>query len=265
MSKRLFDDQVAWITGAGSGIGRALALELARQGAVTVVSGRRADRLDEVVAAISSQGGRALSLACDVTDDDAVARTVATIAAELGGLDLAIANAGMAVRGRFEAMRIEQWRRQFDINVLGLVSTARHALPELRKRRGRLALMGSVAGYICHSGSSAYCASKFAVRAIGETLSQELHGSGVSCTSIHPGYVESEIAKVDDHGVFDPTREDRRPRQLMWPADRAARVMVRAIYKRKRECVVTGHGKLGAWMGRHAPGLVHLAVTRRRG
>lgn len=263
MSKALFQDKIVWITGASSGIGRALALEFARQGAIVAISARRVDRLDEVLGEIQALGGRGLALPCDVTRDDAVASCVDAMVAELGGLDVAVANAGLAIRGRFDRLTDAEWRRQLEVNVLGVVSTARHALGELRKRGGRLVLVGSVAGFVCAPGSSAYCASKFAIRAIGETLAQELHGSGTSCTTIHPGLVESEIAHVDNQGVFHADREDRRPRRLMWPTDRAARVMVRAIHARKGQYVFTGHGKLAAWLGNHTPGVVRWALTRR--
>ena len=112
--------------------------------------------------------------------------------------------------------------------------------------------------------TGAYTASKYALRAIGQTLSMELAGSGVTCTLLHPGFVESEIARVDNDGKHHPDREDKRPRQLMWPADRAARAMVDALHARKREMVFTGHGKVGAFLGQHMPGLVHLALTRGR-
>ena len=105
-------------------------------------------------------------------------------------------------------------------------------------------------------------ASKFAIRGLGATLSAELSGSGVTCTTIHPGYVESEIAKVDNAGQFDPERKDKRPARIMWPADRAAKVMIGAIHRRQREFVFTGHGRFGAFMGRHFPGLTHLLVAR---
>jgi short-subunit dehydrogenase len=84
----------------------------------------------------------------------------------------------------------------------------------------------------------------------------------VTCTTIHPGYIESEIAQVDKQGRFDASREDRRPKNLMWASDRAARAMVDAIAKRKREHTFTGHGKVGAFAGRHMPGLVHFSLTR---
>jgi short-subunit dehydrogenase len=142
--------------------------------------------------------------------------------------------------------------------------TARYALPYLRERKGRLALIGSVSSMLVAPGFGAYSASKYAVRAIGQALAAELHGSGVSCTTIHPGYIESEIAQVDNQGRFDASREDKRPKNLMWPADRAARVMVDAIAKRKREFVFTGHGKVGAFAGRHMPSLVHMGLTRNK-
>lgn len=259
-----FEGQVGWVTGGGSGIGRALAVELARQGADVAISGRRLDKLEETAAEIRALGRRCATIVCDVTDDASVAAAVATIASEMGRLDVAIANAGFSVMGRFEELGDEEWQRQLDTNVMGVVRTARHALPELRKARGRLALVGSVSGHLCIPKGSPYSASKFAVRAIGLTLSQELAGSGVSCTTLHPGFVESDIARVDNAGRFHAERKDSRPGTLMWPADRAAQVMVRAIHRRKREVVFTLHGKVGAWLGRHLPGLVHLAMTRGR-
>ncbi len=261
--KRRFHDQVVWITGAGSGIGRAMALAFAREGATVAISGRRRDRLEEVAADIEAAGARALVVPCDVTDEGQVAGAVATIIEQLWRLDVAIANAGFSVAGRIETLSADDWRRQLDTNVVGAVTCARHALPELRRTRGRLVLVGSVAGFVTAPGTGAYHASKFALRAIGETLAMELHGSGVSVTTVHPGFVESEIAQVDNRGHFDAARRDRRPAKLMWKSDDAARVIVDAVHARRREFIFTAHGRLVAFLGRHAPGLVHFAVTRR--
>jgi len=260
-----FDDKVVWITGGGSGIGQALALEFARAGADVAVSGRRVDRLRETVAQVEAGGRRGLSVPCDVTDDEAVHAAVASMVRHFRRLDVAVANAGMGVMGRFEDLTDAEWRRQFEINFFGAINTARHALPELRKTRGRLALVGSVSAMMCAPLAAAYSASKFALRAAGLTLSQELLGTGVSCTTLHPGFVASEIAQVDNAGRFDSRRKDRRPRLLIWPTDRAARLMLRAIHRRRREYVFTAHGKLGACLGRHAPDLVHLLMTRGGG
>jgi NAD(P)-dependent dehydrogenase (short-subunit alcohol dehydrogenase family) len=261
---RRFENKIVWITGGGSGIGKALALAFGKEGAIVAVSGRREDRLQEVVDELKSQGVKGLAVRCDVTDEASVAEAVQKVVKTLGGLDVAVANAGFSVAGRVEKLSAADWRRQLDVNVIGVAMTARYALPHLREREGRLALIGSVASMLATPGIGAYAASKFAVRAIGQTLAAELHGSGVSCTTIHPGYIESEIAQVDNQGRFDPQREDRRPKNLMWPADRAARAMVDAIAKRKREYTFTGHGKVGAFAGRHMPGLVHFGMTRNR-
>ncbi|MFM2248761.1 MAG: hypothetical protein RL071_4836 [Pseudomonadota bacterium] len=255
-----FDGQVALVTGAGSGIGEACALELARRGADLALLGRRADRLEAVAAAVRATGRRALSLPCDVTDHAALGAAVQAAVDGLGGLDLALANAGAGVNGRLEVTPVEQWRRQFELNVLGVVSTAQHCLPHLRARQGRLGLVGSVMGFLSLAGSGPYASSKAAVRSIGATLRLELAGSGVSCTTIHPGFVESEIAKVDNDGQLHPDRVDRRPSKVMWTADRAARVMVDALYDRKGDFVFTGHGKAAAFVAQHAPDLVELVL-----
>lgn len=263
MAKR-FGNQVVWITGGGSGIGRALAVAFAAEGAAVAVSGRREDRLAQVIEQIESQGAKGLAVRCDVTDEASVAEAVQKVARTLGGLDVAVANAGFSVAGRIEKLSAADWRRQLDVNVIGVAMTARYAIPHLRERKGRLVLIGSVASMLATPGVGAYAASKAAVRTIGQVLAVELHGTGVTCTTIHPGYIESEIAQVDNQGRFDASREDRRPKNLMWPADKAARVMVDAIAKRKREYTFTAHGKAGAFAGRHAPGLVHFGLTRAK-
>ncbi len=259
---RLFDERVAWITGGGSGIGRATAVELARQGAVVAVSGRRRDKLQAVVDEIEGLGGRATAVQCDVADEAQLEAAVALVAERFGRLDVAIANAGFSVAGRVEDLDAAAWHRQLDTNVIGAALTAKHALPRLRDTKGRVAFIGSVAAFICAPKLGAYNASKFAVRAIAQTLAVELEGSGVSATIVHPGYVDSEIAQVDNRGRFDPQRVDKRPKNLMWPADKAARVIVQAIHRRKREVVFTGHGKVGAFIGQHLPGIAHLMMRR---
>jgi NAD(P)-dependent dehydrogenase (short-subunit alcohol dehydrogenase family) len=258
----MFKDQVIWITGASAGIGRYLALEFAAQGGKLAISARREDKLAEVLAELKASGAEALALPCDVADEAQIAACAEAIIAHFGRLDVAVANAGFGVYGKIERLSAAEWRRQFDVNVTGLAMTARYALPHLRQSQGRLVLIGSVSAFLPYPSTGAYAASKAAVRSIGSTLSVELQGSGVSCTTIHPGFVESEIAKVDNEGVYRPERADRRPKHLMWPADKAARVMARAIYRRKRQFVFTGHGKLLAAIGQYSPALARWVVTR---
>jgi short-subunit dehydrogenase len=100
------------------------------------------------------------------------------------------------------------------------------------------------------------------VRAIGQTLAMELANEDVSCTLVQPGFVSSEIGQVDNEGNFHDEWEDKRPQQLMWSAEKAAKTIVKAIEKRKREFTFTGHGKVAAFFGKHAPGVVHHAITK---
>jgi NAD(P)-dependent dehydrogenase (short-subunit alcohol dehydrogenase family) len=253
---------VVWITGGGTGIGLALALVFARRGARVAVSGRRPDRLAAAVEAIAEAGGEGMAVACDVTDEAAVAAAVASVTDRWGRLDVAVANAGFGVAGRVADLSDADWRRQFDINVFGLVHTIRHALPALVATRGRIVLIGSVAGFVFAPKNGAYNASKAAVRAIGETLAAELAGGPVTATTIYPGFVESEIGQVDNDGVFDGNRKDRRPSAVMWTAPAAAAAMAAGIDARRREVVITGHGKLLVALSRWAPGLVALLARR---
>jgi len=257
-----FEDKTVWITGASAGIGRAMALQFAREGAHLALSARRTDRLDELVAEIEALDRKALAIPCDVTQEDTVADAVARTVDHFGQLDVAVANAGYGAAGPTATLELDVWRRQFDTNVFGVVSTFRHALPALAETRGRLALMSSVAAFVFGARSAPYSASKAAVHAIGATLSTELQGSGVSCTTVYPGFVASEIAQIDARGEYRSDWKDRRPAQLMWATDDAARVIVRAIHRRKREFIFTSHGKLAVFAARHLPATTHFLLSR---
>ena len=253
--KRL-ENKVAWVVGGTSGIGEACARRFAEEGATVVLSGRRRERLDVLAGAIAGADAEA----CDVTEDASIEAAAKAIEQRHGRLDVVLANAGFTVGGPVEELTGDDWRRQLNTNVVGAAMTARYALPALRRTRGRLALTGSVAAFMPAPQFGAYHASKHALRALGATLAVELEGSGVSCTTLHPGFVESEIAQVDNRGRRDPSRQDARPKLLMWSADRAARVMVQAIVERRREVVFTGHGRLAAFVGRHAPWVMQAVL-----
>jgi NAD(P)-dependent dehydrogenase (short-subunit alcohol dehydrogenase family) len=186
--KNSYKRKSVWITGGGSGLGKAMALECARLGALVAVSGRRADRLEETVRDIESQGGSGLAVPCDVSQEKQIITAVDHVINKFGSLDVAVANAAFPLKGEIETLEADDWRRQFEVNVIGAAMTAKHALPELRKTKGRLALVGSGASLATVPMYGAYCASKYALRALGQTLAMELHGSGLSCTVLYPGY-----------------------------------------------------------------------------
>lgn len=258
-----FAGQVAWVTGASSGLGRALALELARRGADVAVSARRVELLDEVALAIQALGRRSLVVPCDVADEDQVFAAADRIVAELGHMDVVVANAGYGVQGPCSQVRLEHWERQLDINVLGVIRTLHAALPHITARKGRLVIIGSASAFVWVKGFGAYQVSKAALRPLAYTLDAELHGTGVSTTLIHPGFVESEIAQIDNDGVRHPERADPRPARFMWTSERAARRMADIIHRRRLERTYTAVGWIGAVLAMHAPGLFQILARRQ--
>jgi NAD(P)-dependent dehydrogenase (short-subunit alcohol dehydrogenase family) len=256
------NEQVVWITGASSGIGKHLALEYARQGAIVAVSARRLELLGQLVDDIKQSGGKAQAFFCDVADEASIAACVQSVVDAYGKMDVAIANAGIGVYGRLEKLTTANWERQFRVNVIGLANTVKYALPHLKTTKGRLVLLGSVASFVPNPYVGAYGASKAAVHNIGETLQVELKGTGVSCTTIHPGFVDSNIARIDNEGNFHPDQADPRPAKLMWPTDKAAKVIVKAIHQRRRVFVFTGHGKFMVMLAKWWPGVVRRMMGK---
>ncbi len=256
------DGTVAFITGASSGIGAALAEEFARRGADVVLAARRAGRLEEVAERVRGHGRRALAVSCDVTRDGDLEAAVAQGLAAFGRLDWVVANAGFGVAGAMHKLTLDDVRRQFETNLFGVLRTFYAAREALLASRGCLAIVGSVSGELALPKSGPYCMSKFAVRALAQVLWYELGRKGVGVTLIEPGFVESEIRRVDRWGVLDPERPDDLPRWLPSPADAVARRMVRAIVRRRRKVVITGHGKVAVALERFAPGLLAWLVRR---
>lgn len=247
------------ITGASAGIGAALARAYHARGARLLLLARRRERLEAFAGTLG-----ALTYCGDVCKPEEVQAAIDLAKTSLGGLDVVIANAGFAVRGPIETLAVEDFRRQLETNVLGVIATVRAALPLLRASGGRLAIVGSVAASIPVPGTAAYSLSKAAVRTFTEILALELKGSGVSVTLLTPGMIESDIRKTDNFGNLHAETVDRVPRWVTMPADQAARIMVRAIDRRKREQIITWHAwfLLGAW--RCLPGLMRPILARQR-
>jgi len=255
-----FENKVVWITGGGSGLGKAYAIEFARAGANVVISGRRENQLNETVHEIEKESSQGLAIQCDVSREVEIIETVSKIVKTFGRLDVAIANAAIPITGKIEDLKYEDWKRVFEINVIGLAMTAKHALPELRKTKGRLVLVGSGGSMIASPNFCAYTSTKYAVRAIGQTLSMDLYKSGVSCTNIHPGYMNTEFAQIDNTGKVSSEKQ-KWDNPFTWTAEKSAKVSIGVIYKRKREYVISGSVKTFAWLGRHFPGVVHYLFT----
>jgi len=255
-------ENVVWITGASSGIGKAMAFEWARLGFKVVLSARRKELLEEIALEIRNSDGEALVVPVDIMEEKSIEDAVQRIITTWGRLDIAVANAGFGVFGSIDKLTAKDWNRQLQGNVTGLALTVKYTLPHLKQNQGRIGLVGSVGAYLPNPNVGAYGASKAAVNSIGLTLQVELMGTGVSCTTIHPGFVESEIARIDNEGLWHPERPDPRPSNLMWPTDKAAKVMVKAIMNRRRNYIFTTHGRVFVWMQRWFPSMIRTIVSK---
>jgi len=255
-----FENKTVFITGASAGIGRELAKEFARQGANLAIAARRMERLQSLASELTKTGGRVLPLSCDVTKDGDLENSVKATVAELGKIDVVVANAGFSVAGNVGRLTLEDYRRQFETNIFGVLRTIHATQEELKKSKGILVLIGSVSGYVSLPGISAYSMSKFAVHALASSLTYELKPHGVSVVLIAPGFVDSEIRQVDNKGRFQSDERDPIPSWLRMPTDKAARKIVAAVGKKRNEEVITVHGKVVVFIKRHFPWVVSLLM-----
>ena len=265
---RFFENRSVLITGASSGIGEELAWQLAQAGAKLTLCARRRDRLDALaqkIAAFGPNAPRPVICESDVTRDGDLERAVAEAVRAWGRLDVAFANAGFGIAAPLEKLRLDDYRRQFETNVFGVLRTVYAALPELEKSRGNLALVGSVAGWVSTAGASPYSMSKFAIRALAGAITPELRARGVTVTLLSPGFVTSEIRSIDNAGRRHPNAKDPVPPWMVVPTPKAAAEILRAVAKGKRERIVTGHGKVIVALQRFAPWLVRAGSSRGAG
>ena len=211
--KQILDRTVALVTGASSGIGAATAAALAAQGAAVALAARRRDRLDTIAAGIRDQGGTALVLESDITDQQQAADAVERTVAELGRLDTLINNAGVMLLGPAVGAPLSEWQRMVDLNVLGLLYCAHAAVPHLLRAAGDsprqvadVVNISSVAGRVARNGSGVYNLTKHGVGAFSESLRQELARRYVRVSLVEPGATATELAGHNRPEVLEAMR-----------------------------------------------------------
>jgi NADP-dependent 3-hydroxy acid dehydrogenase YdfG len=182
------------ITGASSGIGEATALTHAKAGASVALGARRKDRIDELAARIEDEGGTAVALEVDVSDEAAARGFVEAAHERFGRLDTLVNNAGVMLLGPVEQADSEDWRTMVNVNLLGLMYCTHAALPiMLGQESGDIVNISSVAGRFARAGNAVYAATKFGVGAFSEGLRNEITERGVRVTLIEPGFVDTEL------------------------------------------------------------------------
>jgi NAD(P)-dependent dehydrogenase (short-subunit alcohol dehydrogenase family) len=192
----LYDGGVSVVTGAGSGMGRCLALQLAAHGASLALADVNEKGLQETVALLSGSHGKVTQHLVNVADEEQVKRFADAVFAQHGRATVLFNNAGVALLGHFEEFSLKDFRWLMDINFWGVVYGVTHFLPLLKnEKRAHIVNTSSLLGFVGAAGQSAYCASKFAVRGFTESLHHELAGTSVGVTCVHPGFIRTSIAK----------------------------------------------------------------------
>jgi short-subunit dehydrogenase len=217
-------NKVVMITGASSGIGRGLAVEIAGRGANVGLVARRADVIDEVVREIEAAGGKAVALPADVQSEDSMRAAAEKLGASLGRVDVLIANAGIGPTRDAADFSAEEVSDVITVNVIGASNSVAAVIPEMVARgSGQLVAISSLAAYRGLPRSAAYCASKAAVSAFFESLRLDLEPRGIDVTIIHPGFIKTPLTAG---------RESQMP--FLMELDDAVGKIVRAIEKRRK-------------------------------
>ena len=234
---------VAVVTGASGGIGRALALELAGRGcdlALCDVS----DGVEDTADAVRALGRRVYVATVDVSNRDQMEGFAAAVEEHLGPAKLLVNNAGVSLTGDMVDYSLEDWDWMLGVNLYGVIYGIHFFLPQLTRTRGHIVALSSLFGLIGVGGQSAYCATKFAVRGLCESIDQELRGRGVGVTSVHPGAVDTGIVRGQARyrGASDNASTRRRAARLIgrgMSAEEAARRIADAAEARRSRLVLT--------------------------
>lgn len=257
--------KVSLITGASTGIGRALALELARRGARLGLAARDEARLGDVAAQCGALGAEAVVLPADVGSEDACRDLVRRTLAALGGIDFLVLNAGISMWAPFEELRdLAIFERMMRVNYLAGVYLCAEALPHLRASRGSIVGIASVAGLTGVPTRTGYAASKHAQIGFLDTLRIELLGSGVDVTIVAPDFVASEIRERAAGPDGQPLGAGHSPVQegRVMTAEACARRIVLAMERGERLAILSVRGRLGRWLKLLAPGLIDRVARR---
>lgn len=253
-----YKTKVCVITGAASGIGRALAVSLAESGAQLALSDINAEGLAETVEMVGG-ANRVMSDVFDMADAAAIAAYADKVETTLGKADYVFNVAGLTRLGSFVDTPLESMEKVMNVNYWGVVRMTKAFMDQILAKKGTLVNISSVFGLIGYAGQTHYCASKFAVRGFTETLAQELRGTGVGVCCVHPGGVATNVArnaKVDKMPLGDLTREEldvNFDKMAITPPEKAAQLILKGAAKKKRRILIGGDARFISLVSRLFP------------
>lgn len=250
MGRRVLNGKRILITGASSGIGRALAVEAAHRGASLVINGRDEERLQETTKLIGSTGAEIVPVIADITDPSDRDRLIRSAEQQLGGLDILINNAGLGATGHFQHATPERLRRIMETNFFAPCELCRLAIPLLKSGNDPAILfINSVAGRRAIPSRTEYSASKFALMGFSEALRGELSKDGIEVSTVSPGLTDSSF---EEHMIENHARHSLHAQRSMSSSD-CAKLVLDALEKRAYETTLTFQGKLLVTLSRLAP------------
>lgn len=268
MSHAVFAGKTVIVTGASAGIGRALCLELAPQRPRLVLAARDERRLHALAEECRALGAEALVAPTDVTVPDQCRTLVERAVARFEGVDALVNNAGMSMWARFDEVQdLSVFEGLMRVNYLGSVYATYYALPELKRRRGQIVAVASLAGLTGVPTRTGYAASKHALVGFFDSLRVELRGTGVAVTVVAPDFVVSEIHRRSLGPDGRPLGETPMQESKIMTTEACARMIAEAMAARRRLVVGSLRGKVGRWVRMVSPGLIDRVAERaiRRG
>ena len=245
--------KVAIITGSSSGIGKALAYELAGRGADLVLGARNIEKLNEIASDLVYQGKNVIAVKTNVAIENECKNLILSAREKFGKIDILINNAGISMRALFEDTDLDVIRKLMDVNFWGTVYCSKYALPYLLESKGSLVGVSSIAGYKGLPGRTGYSSSKFAMNGFLETLRIENRKKGLHVLIACPGFTETNIRNIALNAVGEQQGESPRDETKMMPADEVAKHIAKAIIKHKSTLILTSQGKMTVWLNKFFP------------
>ena len=263
MTRRSFAGRTVFVTGAGGGLGHAIALRFAQAGARIAAVDKYVGGIEQLQKEVEGLGGHCVAVPCDVTDAEACSRAIAATVQRFGTLDVLVNNAGMSQRSGFAVTDLAVIRRVMDVNFYGSVHCTKAALPHLVAARGLIVAISSVAGYTPLIARTGYAASKHAMHGFFESLRTELAPAGVDVMMVCPSFIATRIDRNALGGDGQPVRHAQvTTGERLSPDAVADRIFEGAA--RSRRLLLVGRTAWQAWwVSRLAPGLYEKLMARR--
>jgi len=251
------------ITGGASGIGKALGYEFAKSGARVGLLDMDGEGVAATAQAFSQEGLTTIGRPCDVTSEKECQTAISAVQAEYGGIDVLVNNAGITLREAFVDTQVAAYRKVMDVNFFGALHCTHAAIPSLIERKGMIIVMSSIAGFAPVLGRSGYCASKYALHGLFDTLRIELSGKGVHVMMVCPTFVRTNLQTRALGGDGQVTNHPQSTLGKLETPEQTAREIYAAAIKKKRILIPTSMGKAAFWLSRLFPALYDRIVARR--